>query len=268
MAKKATKATKATKRKKKVAGAKETTKKSAAKKSAKRTAVKRAAAKKAPARKAKAAKSPERRPAAKKPIAPVAAAAPAKPAAPPAPKPVAPPKPFVPPPRPAAPAPAPMAPPTETTIAATRPNTAKHTASPFGLPKDEIPKFDLLKMEVPAAFRELADKDVAQAKKNYERMIQTIGNEMTAILEKAFSNAKGVADYNLKLFEMARAHTCAVLDFARKLVTSKSLSEVIEFSTAHARDQFDTVSAQNKELLALTQKVAIETAESVQRAGS
>jgi phasin len=261
----ARKAKKATKAKMKVAAARMTTKKTAAK-SAERAAAKRAPAKKAPARKAKAAKSPARKPAAKKAIAkapaknPVAAAPP-KPAAPPAPRPVAPP-------RPAAPTQAAMAPPTETATAATKPDTAKPTASPFDLPKDEIPKFDLPKMEVPAAFRELADKGVAQAKNNFERMIQTTGNEMTAILEKTFSNAKGVADYNLKLFEMARAHTSAVFDFARKLVTSKSLSEVIEFSTAHARHQFDTVSAQNKELLALAQKVAIETAESAQRARS
>ena len=48
-------------------------------------------------------------------------------------------------------------------------------------------------------------------------------------------------------------------------VTSKSPSEVIELSTAHARQQFDTVSAQNKELLALAQKVAIETAEPIKQ---
>jgi phasin len=89
---------------------------------------------------------------------------------------------------------------------------------------------------------------------------------MTAILEETYSTAaKGVADYNLKLFEIARANTSAVFDFAFKLVTSKSPSEVIELSTAHARQQFDTVSAQNKELLALAQKVAIETAEPIKQ---
>jgi len=36
-------------------------------------------------------------------------------------------------------------------------------------------------------------------------------------------------------------------------------------SIAHARQQFDTVSAQNKELLALAQKVAIETAEPIKQ---
>ena len=66
-------------------------------------------------------------------------------------------------------------------------------------------------------------------------------------------------------FEIARTNTSAVFDFACKLVTSKSASEVIAFSTAHARQQFDTVSAQSKELLALAQKVAIETAEPIKQ---
>jgi hypothetical protein len=41
----------------------------------------------------------------------------------------------------------------------------------------------------------------------------------------------------------------------------KSFSEVVELSTAHARKQFETVTAQTKDLTALAQKVATETAE-------
>jgi phasin len=129
------------------------------------------------------------------------------------------------------------------------------------------PKFDLPKMEIPAAFRELADKGVAQAKEHCDKF-QAAGNEMTAILETYSTAAKGVADYNLKLFEIARANTNAVYDFACKLVTLKSPSEMIELSTAHARQQFDRVSAQNKELLALAQKVAIEIAEPIKQSAT
>ena len=44
---------------------------------------------------------------------------------------------------------------TEATARATTAKTAKHTASPFGLPKFEIPKSDLPNMEMPEAFREI-----------------------------------------------------------------------------------------------------------------
>ena len=40
----------------------------------------------------------------------------------------------------------------------------------FEMPKFEIPKFDMPSMEVPAAFREFAEKGVAQSKEAYEKM--------------------------------------------------------------------------------------------------
>jgi hypothetical protein len=41
----------------------------------------------------------------------------------------------------------------------------------------------------------------------------------------------------------------------------KSVSEVVELSTAHLRSQFEAVNAQIKELTALAQKVTSDTAE-------
>jgi hypothetical protein len=67
---------------------------------------------------------------------------------------------------------------------------------------------------------------------------------------------------------VGRANTNSVYDFACKFVTLKSASELIEFSTAHARQQFDRVSAQNKELLALAQKVAVEIAEPIKQSAT
>ena len=57
----------------------------------------------------------------------------------------------------------------EVTAGATKAKTAKHAASPFGLPRHEIPKSDLLNMEMPEAFRERTEKGVARAKDSYEK---------------------------------------------------------------------------------------------------
>ena len=62
---------------------------------------------------------------------------------------------------------------------------------------------------------------------------------------------------------MTRANTNAAFDFANALMTVKSASEVVEVSTAHARKQFDVLSAQTKELTTLAQKVATESAEPI-----
>jgi phasin len=146
---------------------------------------------------------------------------------------------------------------------ASRPRTSKAAAGGFEIPKFEIPKFDIPKMEMPAAFRELAEKSVAQAKDSYEKM-KAAAEEATDMLEDTYATAsKGCADYGLKMIDAARANTNAAFDFASELMTAKSVSEVVELSTAHMRKQFETFTAQTKELTALAQKLANETAEPI-----
>jgi phasin len=150
-----------------------------------------------------------------------------------------------------------------TTTTATKPKASKPAPAAFEMPKFEVPSFEMPKMEVPAAFREFAEKSVSQAKDNWEKM-KAATEEATDLLEDSYATAaKGAADYGLKLIEAARANTNAAFDFAGELVTAKSLSEVVEVSTSHARKQFETLTAQSKELATLAQKVAAETAEPI-----
>jgi len=142
---------------------------------------------------------------------------------------------------------------------------AKPAAGAFEIPKFEgkfeMPKFDLPKMEVPAAFRELAEKGVSQAKENYEKL-KAVAEEATDVLEETYSTAtKGSTEYGLKVIEAARSNTDAAFDFFSQFITVKSLSEAVELSTAHARKQFETLSAQTKELASIAQKVANDTTE-------
>jgi phasin len=135
--------------------------------------------------------------------------------------------------------------------------------SAFEFPKFEIPNFEMPKMEVPAAFREFAEKGATQAKENYEKM-KAAAEEATDVLEDTYATAtKGAADYGLKVIEASRVNTNAAFDFFTQLMTVKSYSDMVELSTAHARKQFETVTAQTKELAALCQKMATETAEPI-----
>jgi len=149
--------------------------------------------------------------------------------------------------------------------AATAPKmkTTEYATGPFEMPKFEMPKFEMPKVEMPAAFREFAERGVAQAKDSYEKM-KAAAEEATDVLETTYSTAsKGASDYGLKVIEATRINTNAAFDFAGELMTAKSFSEVIELSSAHARKHFETLTAQGKELSALAQKVATETAEPI-----
>ena len=151
----------------------------------------------------------------------------------------------------------------DTTTASTTNPMSAFAGSAFEFPKFEIPNFEMPKMEVPAAFREFAEKSVTQAKENYEKM-KSAAEEATDVLEGTYATAsKGASDYGLKVIDAARLNTNSAFDFAAQLMTVKSFSELVEMSTAHMRKQYETLTAQSKELAAMAQKVATDTAEPV-----
>ena len=152
---------------------------------------------------------------------------------------------------------------TDATARSKSPKGITPVAPIFDLSKFELPRFELPKFEVPAAFREFAEQGVAQAKEAYEK-VKAAAEEATDVLEDSYTTAaKGAADYNLKIIEAARANTNAAFDYARELLDVKSFSDVVELSTTHARKQFESLSEQTKELTALAQRVATESAEPI-----
>ena len=149
------------------------------------------------------------------------------------------------------------------TTTAPKAKTSKPSTGAFEMPKFEMPRFDMPKVEMPAAFREFAERGVAQAKDTYEKM-KAVAEEATDVLETTYSTAtKGASEYGLKVIDTARVNTNAAFDFYGELITAKSLSEVIELSSAHARKQFEAFTVQGKELTALAQKVTSDAAEPI-----
>jgi phasin len=133
----------------------------------------------------------------------------------------------------------------------------------FEMPRFEMPKFEMPKFEVPPAFREFAEKGVAQAKENYDK-VKSAAEQATDVLEDTYSTAsKGCASYGLKLLEATRANSDAAFDLMSELMTAKSYSEMVELSSAYLRKQFDALVVQSKELSEHAQKVATETAEPI-----
>lgn len=156
--------------------------------------------------------------------------------------------------------------PTTRTVSSTKPSTkpmSGFSGSAFEFPKFGMPNFEMPKMEIPAAFREFAEKGVSQAKENYEKM-KSAAEEATSVLEDTYATAtRGATDYGLKVIELTRENTNATFDFAVGLLAAKTLSEVIELSTAHARKQFEALTEQGRELAGLAQRVATEAAEPI-----
>jgi phasin len=127
---------------------------------------------------------------------------------------------------------------------------AKSAASKF-----ETPKFEPAKIQVPEMFREMAEKSVEQAKDSYARL-RGAAEEATDLVEDTYLHAtRGATEFNRKALEALRANVNANFDYARDLLTAKSVSEAVELSATHVRTQFEALAAQAKEFSALAQKI-------------
>ena len=150
----------------------------------------------------------------------------------------------------------------ETSTSASR---SRYKAPP-GTPaasKPEKSGFDLPKVEIPAGFRDMAEKSVSQAKETYEKL-KSVAEEATDVLEDSFATAaKGASELGLKMIEAARQNSNSTFDFATQLLNAKSLSEAVELSTAQTRKQYEALTTQTKELAAIARKVAAESTEPV-----
>lgn len=128
----------------------------------------------------------------------------------------------------------------------------------FGMPLLELPKIAL-----PGVSFELAEQGFARAREGCEKMMVASKGMTDALRESYSSNARSTTDYGLKVLEISNANAASAIDFFVNLLGSKSVSDVFTLSASQARKTFDAASGQNKELLALAQKLATETGEPI-----
>jgi phasin len=121
----------------------------------------------------------------------------------------------------------------------------------------------IIPFEVPEQMRAFAEKGVSQARDSYAKF-KDAAETHNGTIEAVFTSAsKGASAYSTKMLEFFKANTTASLDFAQELFGVKTPAAAMELWTSHARKQFETFSAQAKELTELGQKVATETVEPI-----
>jgi hypothetical protein len=100
----------------------------------------------------------------------------------------------------------------------------------------------------------------------FEQKSQAAAEKSIRAVEQSYSaTADNMRDYIIKMINMAQANTEAVFEFARQIASAKAPSDFAEVWTAQARKQFEMLSEKTKELTALGQKMAGESAEPIER---
>jgi phasin len=102
--------------------------------------------------------------------------------------------------------------------------------------------------------RDTMNKDTAEA----EEMTQ-------AVRRGYFAAAKAVGNFNMKLIAMAQGNAIAAFNFAQQVATAKGPSEAVGLCSCYARERFETLTDQSRELTALAQSVMSSTAEPLAR---
>ena len=126
-----------------------------------------------------------------------------------------------------------------------------------------MPLLGFPKNALPGVGFELAEQGFARAREGCEKMKDASGAMTEALRDTYSSNARSTTDYGLKVLEISNTNTASAIDFFIGLLGSKSVSDVVTLTTSQARKTFDAASGQNRELLALAQKLATETGEPI-----
>jgi hypothetical protein len=113
--------------------------------------------------------------------------------------------------------------------------------------------------------RKFADKSAAIANETLQKGKAAIEQSVQAFEQSYSAMIEKMQGYNLKMIDMAEANTIGVFEFARQLSTAKSSSDLVDLWTAHTRKQIAVLNEQIKELTALGQKMAGESAEPIAR---
>lgn len=132
------------------------------------------------------------------------------------------------------------------------------TTTPF-----EAFSFPAANFEVPAAFRDFAEKSVTSARDTYAKM-KSAADDATGLVEETLETAReGAFALGVKTIDAAKTNTDASFALARDLFGAKTLSEVMELQSTFARKQFDTFTSQMKEFQALGEKFVTDTTKPV-----
>ena len=118
---------------------------------------------------------------------------------------------------------------------------------------------------VPGLFDGIAEQNMTRAKESFEKM-EIASGTITDVFREAYAmNAKGAADYAAKVIEFSSANTSSALDFLTHLLGMKSPSEILQLSASQSAKNFETATAQSRQLWELTRKVATETADPIKK---
>ncbi len=108
-----------------------------------------------------------------------------------------------------------------------------------------------------------------QTKKTVAETVEkgkAVAEQSARSVEQSYSAAiDNIREYNRRMIDIVQANSEAAFEFARQLAAAKTPSDIMELWTSHAQKQFEMLSEQTKELAAIGQKMASDSAQPIAR---
>ncbi len=118
-------------------------------------------------------------------------------------------------------------------------------------------------VEIPAAFRDFAEKSLTGSKEAYAKM-KAAAEEATEVFEDSIETARsGAVEFSHKSLDAAKQNSDATYAFFKELIGVKTFAEALELQMGFARKQTEAFAAQVKDLQDFSQKYVTEASRPV-----
>jgi phasin len=143
-------------------------------------------------------------------------------------------------------------------------NAPKTAAKTDEAAKDAADTVTQMRESAEKQVRAIAEKGVQQAQEGYARL-KSAGEEATDALEDSFATASHrYKELGRKSVEATRVNVNAHFDFLSALIAAKSVTQAVELQSSYARQQFDVMRDQVRDLSELAKQATLESAKPLQ----
>lgn len=116
------------------------------------------------------------------------------------------------------------------------------------------------RFEVPKDLRSMAEASVEQARKTFERFLESAQATAGTLEERGATVRAGAKDIGSKAIAYAEKNVQASLDYAQSLLHAKDLSEVMRLHSEFVQAQMRSLAEQASEMGQIVSRAAMEAA--------
>ncbi len=111
--------------------------------------------------------------------------------------------------------------------------------------------YDQTQFEIPAAVRELAERNVVQVRQAYEQFISLVTKAQETMLKSQGAMTMNAVEIQSKALHFAQANIEANFRFAADIAKARDVKEYLEVQSRYAQSQLDAYAIQAQEITRL-----------------